>query len=146
MENYNHRYEIRIGEKEKKALEKLKSEGINTSQMLRDYILKMANQDTAEQSQEEEGKRKIQVKSNKQIKEIKEKIIRLENQLSTISFHLQSVVLDRNKYTLNYPYNEERQEQYNKAIEGLTKEKKEIKKQIKELKNQLKEVWKTPNR
>ena len=140
MENYNHRYEIRIGEKEKKALEKLKSEGINTSQMLRDYILKMANQDTAEQSQEEEGKRKIQVKSNKQIKEIKEKIIRLENQLSTISFHLQSVVLDRNKYTLNYPYNEERQEQYNKAIEGLTKEKKEIKKQIKELKNQLKEV------
>ena len=140
MENYNYRYEIRIGEKEKKALEKLKSEGINTAQMLRDYILKMANQDTAEQPQEEERKQKIQVKSNKQIKEIKEKIIRLENQFSTISFHLQNVVLDRNKYTLNHPYDEERQEQYNKAIEGLAEEKKEIKKQIKELKNQLKEV------
>ena len=140
MENLIYRYEIRIGEREKEALEKLKDEGINTSQMLRDYILKMANQDTTEQPQKEEGKQKIQVKNNKQAREIKEKIIRLENQLSTISFHLQSVVLDRNKYTLNYPYNEERQEQYNKAIEGLTKEKKEIKKQIKELKNQLKEV------
>lgn len=140
MENLIYRYEIRIGEKEKEALEKLKDEGINTSQMLRDYILKMANQGTTEQPQKEEGKQKIQVKNNKQAREIKEKIIRLENQLSTISFHLQSVVLDRNKHALNHPYDEGRQEQYNKAIEGLTEEKKEIKKQIKELKNQLKEV------
>ena len=140
MENLIYRYEIRIGEREKEALEKLKDEGINTSQMLRDYILKMANQDAAEQPQEEEGKQKIQVKNNKQTREIKEKIIRLENQFSTISFHLQSVVLDRNKHILNHPYNEERLRQYDKAIEGLTEEKRELKNQIKELKKQLKKV------
>lgn len=138
MENYDYRYEIRIGLKEKEALEKLKSKGINTSQLLRDYIIKKAySLETKKEKQKEKEEKRP--KTHKEKKEIKNKITRLKNRLSVVAYHLQSVVLERNKHIINHPYDEEKQKLYNNSIQRLTAEKEEIKQQIQELKEQLKD-------
>ena len=51
MENLIYRYEIRISEKEKKIIDNLKADGVNTSQLLRDYILTLAEGERPEQPQ-----------------------------------------------------------------------------------------------
>ena len=139
MENYDYRYEIRIGLKEKEALEKLKNEGINTSQLLRDYIIKKAYSLETEKEKIKEKKEEKKSKTHKEKKEIKDKITRLKNRLSIVAYHLQNVVLERNKHIINHPYDEEKQSLYNNSIQGLTAEKEEIKQQIQELKEQLKD-------
>ena len=139
MENYNYRYEIRIGEKERKALRKLKKEGVNTSQLLRDYILKIAYQETPEQTEQQQRENKIQTKTFKQIKIIKDKIKRLKNELSTISSNLESAIYERTKRTSRNPENTKAIQEVQTSIDLLTARKSGIRKRIRELEKELQE-------
>lgn len=141
MENLNYRYEIRIGEKEKKILDDLKQEGVNTSQLLRDYILALTEENRPEQPEQE---KKNQVKTFKKIRAIKEKIKRLKNELSTISSNLESAIHERAIRTSRYPENIKAIQDVQYSIDLLTARKNGIRKRIRELEKELKEVWKTP--
>ena len=140
MENLTYRYEIRIGEKEKQILDDLKQKGVNTSQLLRDYILTLAERESPKQAEQPKEERERKPKSYGEKKKIEDNIKRLKNRLSTVAYHLQSVVLERNKHTLKHPYDDDRREIYNNSIKDLEAEKEAIKNQIKELKKQLKKV------
>ena len=141
MENLNYRYEIRIGEKEKKILDDLKQEGVNTSQLLRDYILALTEENRPEQPEQE---KKNQVKTFKKIRAIKEKIKRLKNELSTISSNLESAIHERAIRTSRHPENIKAIQDVQYSIDLLTARKNEIKRRIRGLEKELEEVWKTP--
>ena len=141
MENLIYRYEIRIGEKEKKIIDNLKADGVNTSQLLRDYILILAEGERPEQPQAE---KKNQAKTFKKIRAIKEKIMRFKNELSTISSNLESAIHERAIRTSRYPENIKAIQDVQYSIDLLTARKNGIRKRIRELEKELKEVWKTP--
>ena len=134
MENLNYRYEIRIGEKEKKILDDLKQEGVNTSQLLRDYILTLTEEDRPEQP---EPKKKIQAKTFKQVRAIKEKIMRLKNELSTISSNFESAVYERAKRVSRNPENIKAIQEVEKTMELLSARKSELRREIRKLEKEL---------